>query len=128
MSTSYKPDGYNSVSPYLVVDGARETVDFLKQVFDAEELRCMPHDNGKIMHAEVRIDDSVIMISDGRGDDSFVPSMIHIYVNDVDAIYERAINAGATSLQAPVQKDDEDKRSGVKDAQGTSWWIATRVG
>ena len=129
MSTSYKPDNYNSVSPYLIVNGASDTIDFLKKVFDAKELRRMLHEDGRVMHAEVQIDDSIIMISDGSDlETSSIPVLIHIYVPDVDTIYQRAIEAGATSLQEPMQKDDEDKRSGVKDVQGTQWWIATRVG
>lgn len=127
MPTSYKPDGYNSVSPYLVVDGARTTIDFLKQVFDAVELRIFPADGGKIMHAEVRIDDTVLMLADGSEGWSPIPSNVHIYVPDVDAAYQRALDAGATSIQSPVQKEDPDKRSGVQDAGGTTWWIATKV-
>jgi uncharacterized glyoxalase superfamily protein PhnB len=127
MGTSYKPKNYNSVSPYLIVDGASGTIDFLKRVFGAVELRRFPDAAGKLMHAEVRIDDTVVMIADGGESWPPVPSSVHVYVSDVDAAYRRALAAGATSVQEPVKKEDEDKRGGVKDAGGTTWWIATRV-
>lgn len=127
MDASYKPRDYTSVSPYLVVDGAGRTIDFLVNAFDAVELRRFPNADGGIMHAEVRIDDSVVMIADGGGDWPPVPANVHVYVSDVDETFERALEAGATSVQKPVKKDDEDKRGGVKDAGGTTWWIATKV-
>ena len=128
MSESYKPPGYPTVSPYLVVDGASRTIEFLVRVLDTVELRRMPGPSGKLMHAEVRIDDSVIMLADGAEGWPPIPAHVHIYVADVDATYRRALEAGATSVQAPVKKADEDKRGGIKDAGGTTWWIATRVG
>ena len=128
MSTEYKPDGYNSVSPYLVVDGAAATIEFLKQAFDAVELRRYAGEAGKIMHAEVRIDDTVVMLADGVPPEwPALLAHVHVYVSDVDAAYARALEAGAVSIQAPEKKEDADKRGGVQDAGGTTWWIATKV-
>jgi len=127
MSTSYKPNNYTTVSPYLIVKGASGSIDFLKRVFGAVELRRFSDAAGKIMHAEVRIDDTVVMIADGGEGWPPVPSYVHIYVADVDTTYKRALEAGAASVQAPVKKEDEDQRGGVKDAGGTTWWIATKV-
>lgn len=128
MTTSYKPAGYNSASPYLIVKGAAATIDFLKGVFDAVPLRRYENDTGGVMHAEVRIDDTVIMVADPGGAEwPALPAHVHIYVADVDATYKRALAAGATSVQEPVKKQDEDKRGGVKDPGGTTWWIATKV-
>jgi len=127
VSTSYKPEAYTTVSPYLIVNGARGTIDFLKRVFGAVELRRFPDAAGKIMHAEVRIDDTVVMIADGAEGWPPAPSHVHVYVADVDATYQRALEGGAASVQAPVKKEDEDQRGGVKDAGGTTWWIATKV-
>ena len=79
------------------------------------------------MHAEVRIDDTVVMLADSTSDWPPVPSYVHVYVPNVDATYAKALAAGATSVQEPTKKDDEDKRGGVKDVGGTTWWIATRV-
>lgn len=127
MSKTYKPDGYSTVSPYLIVAGASATIDFLKRVFDAVELRRFPDAEGKLRHSEVRIGDTVVMIADGAEGWPPMPSHVHVYVSDVDAAYRRALEAGAEPVQEPVKKDDEDKRGGVKDAGGTTWWIATRV-
>jgi PhnB protein len=126
---SYKPEGYSSVSPYLIVDGASRTIDFLVRTFDAIELRRFLHTSGQIMHAEVRVDDTVIMLADGDPSRNWppLPASVHIYVPDVDATYHRAIEAGATSVQEPVKQDDADRRGGVRDAGGTTWWIATTV-
>jgi uncharacterized glyoxalase superfamily protein PhnB len=127
MNSSYKPENYNSVSPYLIVAGAAGSIDFLKAVFGAIELRRFPDAAGKIMHAEVRLDDTVIMLADGAEGWPALPAHVHIYVPDVDAAYQRALAAGATSVQEPLKKDDDDKRGGVKDAGGVTWWIATKV-
>ena len=128
MSAAHKPQGYTAVAPYLIVNGANGTIEFLKRVFGATELRRFPDPSGRIIHAEVRIDDTVLMIADDAPGWPPVPSHVHIYVPDVDATYRRALTAGATSVAEPVKKEDEDKRGGVKDAGGTTWWIATRVG
>ena len=128
MSTSYKPNNYSTVSPYLIVNGAAATIDFLKQVFGATELRRFADESGKLMHAEVRIDDTVIMLADPAPPDwPPIASYVHVYVLDVDETYRDALEAGATSVQEPVKKQDEDKRGGVKDPGGTTWWIATKV-
>lgn len=127
MSSSHKPEGYSTVSPYLIVDGASETIEFVVRVFDGVPLRRFADESGKLVHAEVRIDDTVVMVADGLEGWPPVPSHVHVYVADVDATYRRALEAGASSVQEPVQRDDPDKRGGVKDAGGTTWWIATKV-
>lgn len=128
---AHKPNGYTSVAPYLIVDGASGTLDFLSKALDAVELRRIPREGagppGKLMHAEIRIDDTVVMVADPPEGKSATPAHVHIYVPDVDAAYRRALAAGATSVQEPVQAGDEDKRGGVTDAGGTTWWLATRV-
>ena len=126
--SQHKPAAYSTVSPYLIVNGADATIEFLKQVFDAVELRRFPDDFGKLMHAEVRIDDTVLMLADPAPPDwPSITSYVHIYVRDVDVTYRKALDAGAVSVQEPVKKQDEEKRGGVKDAGGTIWWIATKV-
>jgi uncharacterized glyoxalase superfamily protein PhnB len=127
MSTAFKPSGYNSVSPYLIVDGAARTIEFLVRVFGAVEIRRFPGEAGRVMHAEVRLDDTVVMLADGAEGWPPVPTHVHVYVPDVDATYKQALDAGASSVQEPVKKGDDDKRAGVKDAGGTTWWIATKV-
>lgn len=128
MSSSHKPDGYSTASPYLIVDGASATIDFLIKVFSAVELRRFPDASGRLVHAEVLIDDTVVMIADSAEGWPPTCSYVHVYVADVDATYQRALKAGGISMQEPVKKEDEDKRGGVKDKGGTTWWIATKVG
>jgi uncharacterized glyoxalase superfamily protein PhnB len=127
MPVPFKPVGYSSVSPYLIVNGASRTIDFLVRVFDAVELRRFPDAAGRILHSEVRIGDSVVMIADAGEGWPPMPAHVHVYMPDVDATYKRALEAGAVSVQEPVQKGDPDKRGGVRDAGGTTWWIATTV-
>ena len=125
---NFKPAGHNTASPYLVVSHAAATIRFLERVLDGELLMSIPSDAGRLMHAEVRIDDTVVMLSDCAPPDwPTVHAHVHVYVADVDATYRKALAAGAQSLQEPVQKQDDDKRGGVKDAGGTTWWIATRL-
>ncbi|MGC4060865.1 MAG: VOC family protein [Aquabacterium sp.] len=105
MPISYKPDGYTSLAPYLIVDNAARTIDFLIAVFGATRLRSHQNPDGRLRHAEVRIDDTVLMLADSLEGWDAVPSHVHIYVPDVDATYQRAIEAGATPVQAPLKKD-----------------------
>lgn len=121
----FKPDGYNSVSPYLVVSDAAATIRFLEAVLGGRLLRSFPNSRGGIMHAEIRVDDTVIMIADAHPDWPARPAHVHVYVPDVDATYAEALAVGAQSVQEPVRKGDGDKRGGVKDGSGTTWWIAT---
>ena len=86
-----------------------------------------PAADGRLAHAEVRIGDSVVMLADGGEGWPPISAHVHLYVTDVDASYRLALEAGATSVQEPVRKDDADKRGGVRDAGGTTWWIATQV-
>lgn len=123
-----KPKGYSTVSPYLVADGAQRVIDFIKNTFDATELRRYDNADGSIMHAEVRIGDSVVMIGDGGESWPHFPVFLHVYVDDVDVSYNRALDAGGVSVQEPVRRgDDPDRRGGVKDPAGNTWWIATPV-
>ena len=128
MSVQSKPEGYSSVSPYLIVAGAQRVIDFLEQAFGATELRRYDRPDGSVMHAEVRIDDTVVMIGDAGDEWPAVPSHLHVYVPDVHTTYRRAIEAGGVSVQEPERRNgDPDRRGGVKDPGGNTWWIATQV-
>jgi PhnB protein len=122
------PSGYSTVSPYLIVRDAKATIEFLRRVFCGELLRSFPDDKGRLQHAEVRIGDTVVMLADSAPDWPPIDAYAHVYVGDVDATYRLALEYGAKSVQEPAQQCDEDKRGGVKDSGGTTWWIATRVG
>lgn len=118
----WKPDNYPSVSPYLIVRDARQTLAFVAAVFGAERLRVIPCEDGDgIMHAEVRIDDSVVMMGEmPDGPDTNV----HVYVDDVEAAFERAKQAGGTVVQALERKGDGDYRGGIADGNGAVWWLS----
>jgi PhnB protein len=107
MSNRFKPDAYPTVSVYVVTEGAQRVIDFLKKTFGATLLRRFDNPDGKIMHAEVRIDDTVIMIADGGGNYPAFPVWLHVYVEDVDKTYQTALEAGGTSVQAPVRKEGD---------------------
>ncbi|MBV0892769.1 VOC family protein [Paracoccus sp. Z118] len=120
---AWKPDGYTSVSPYLYVRDAERTLAFLQAVFGAERLRVIPRPGGGVMHAEARIDDTVVMM----GEVAEAPdSQVHVYVPDVLAAFERAKAAGGTVVQPPERAADGDHRGGITDGNGTVWWISTQ--
>jgi PhnB protein len=124
----YKPDGYPSVSPYIMAKGGQSVIDFVTTVFGAVALRRFDDGAGHIMHAEMRIDDSVIMLADAHGDWPAVPAWLHVYVPDVDATYAKALAAGGSSVQEPQQRaGDPDRRGGVADPSGNQWWISTQT-
>lgn len=121
------PDGYQAVIPYLVVDGAAKLIAFLEQTFHAKELMRMAGPDGKIGHTEVRIGDCVVMLSDAKDPWKPMPAMIMVYTEDVDAAYQRALQAGATSVREPQDQFYGDRSAGVTDVCGNQWWIATHV-
>lgn len=126
--TSVKPipEGYHTVIPYIIVKGADKLIDFVKKAFDAKETERYPMPDGSIGHAEVRIGDSVIMIADAQGEEyKPMAAGIHLYVEDCDVTYKRAIESGATSVSEPQDQFYGDRSAGVDDQSGNKWWIAT---
>jgi PhnB protein len=121
------PEGYRTVTPYLVVEGATSVLEFVKQAFGAEEKVRMDAPDGKISHAEVQIGDSIVMLGDAGDQNPAMPAMIHLYVDDCDATYERALAAGGTSEREPTDQFYGDRSAGVRDSSGNLWWIATHV-
>ena len=128
MNKTFKPAGYNSVSPYFIVNGAQRLIDLLKKIFNATELRRYDMPGGTIMHAEIQIDDSVIMIGDSSDKYPPVPIVMHVYVPDVDKTFEKAIDAGCDAIQHPKQQDnDPDRRATFKDFAGNMWSVGTQL-
>ncbi|WP_194776213.1 VOC family protein [Pararhodonellum marinum] len=128
MTKDFKPEGYNSVSPYFIVDGADKFIDLLKQVFDAKVLREFRLSDGNLMHAEVQIDDSVIMLSNSSAKYPPITLVMHVYVPDVDKIYQIAIEAGCEAVEAPKENDgDPDRRGTFKDFAGNMWSVGTQM-
>jgi PhnB protein len=124
MTISYVPAGSPTVTPYLAVKGVAGLIDFLKTVFDAKEIDRISLPDGRIMNASVVIGDSRLMMGD-PGDRPPEPAMLYVYVPDCDAVYAKALAAGATSLMAPADMFYGDRSGAVQDASGNKWWIAT---
>lgn len=121
------PEGYQTVIPYLVVAGAAKMLDFLRDAFGAEETRRFAKPDGAVGHAEVRIGESVIMLADACPEFPATSAGIHLYLPEVDTVYERALRAGAVSLQPPKDQFYGDRSAVVRDARGNWWCIATHV-
>jgi len=121
------PKGYHSVTPYLMIGGAARLIDFLKQAFDATETERFSGPDGSIMHAEVKIGDSVVMLGEPRDESQRMPGSIYLYVKDTDECYRRALQAGASSMMEPADQFYGDRSAGVKDPTGNVWWIATHI-
>ena len=129
------PDGYTAVTPYLTIKGAAEAIDFYKRAFCAEEVMRMNLPDGKVAHAEIRINGSVIMLHDEApawnalspqtiGDSG---ASIMLYVDDVDTVFKRALDAGATSIMPVADQFYGDRLGALKDPFGHKWSVATHV-
>ena len=129
------PDGYGSVTPYLIVDGAAAAIEFYKTVFGAAERFRLASPGGRIGHAELAIGSSVIMLADehpemgARGPRSVggSPVGLHLYIADVDAVTARAIEAGAKLLQPIEDKFYGDRLGTIEDPFGHKWYISTHI-
>jgi len=127
MTTNHIPKGMTSVTPYLIVDGASELIEFLKQSFDAVETSRHEATGRGIMHSTISIAGAVIEVSDASKEIPKRTGTIHLYVKDVDAKYRQAIDHGAKSLYGPMDQFYGDRDSGVEDPFGNYWFIATHV-
>lgn len=121
------PEGYHSITPYLVVSGVARLIDFLKQAFGAEEVHVMKDSAGAIRHAEFKIGDSRVMMGEASEQWKAMPSGIYLYVPDVDATYHQVLKAGATTLMEPADQFYGDRHDGVTDPSGNIWWISTHI-
>jgi uncharacterized glyoxalase superfamily protein PhnB len=121
------PEGHHTVTPYLVISGVAKLIEFVKQAFGATEVFVSRRPDGTIMHAEVKIGDSIVMMGEGGEGAKHFPGMLHLYMEDVDAVYRRAIQAGAKSVREPADQPYGDRTGGVEDAFGNQWWIATHI-
>jgi uncharacterized glyoxalase superfamily protein PhnB len=122
---NYRPEGFSTVTPYLIVRDAGKLIEFLKAAFDAQEKIRVPADDGKIMHAEMRIADSVVELADANERYGPMPASLHVYVPDCDAVYARAIKAGGKPIQELTDQVYGERSGGVLDPCGNQWWIAT---
>ncbi len=128
MSSPFKPIGYNSVSPYFIISGAQKFIDLMKEIFDAKVLRRFDRPDGNIMHAEIQIDDSVIMVSDATEKFPPVSFIMHVYVPDIDHTFHKAILAGCVVMETPKQnQSDPDRRGTFTDFAGNMWSVGMLV-
>lgn len=127
MSVNPIPKGYHTVTPCLIVEGVPRLIDFMKGAFDGVELSRHLGPEGRVMHAEVRIGDSVIMMGEAGGPFPPKPACLYLYLPDTDAAYRASLAAGGTSLQEPANQFYGDRTAGVQDPSGNQWWIATHV-
>lgn len=124
----HMPADIPAVTPNLEVVGAAKFIEFLKGAFGGEEAFRFDDPNGNVAHAKVRIGNSYLSIGEAHGQFQPMPCALHLYVNDTDATYEKALRAGATTVRAPENTNYGDRSAGVKDAFGNQWWIATHIG
>ncbi len=121
------PQGFHTVTPYLFVPGTVRLIAFLKEAFGAKEIARHTGPNGEILYAQLRIGDSMLVMSDAREPWRPMPSGIYLYVPDTDAVYRRALAAGAVSLMEPADQYYGDRNAGVQDPFGNHWWIGTHI-
>jgi PhnB protein len=131
MTVQAIPAGYETVTPYLIVHDAAAALDYYKKAFGAVELMRFAGKDGRIHHAEMRVGRGVVMLADEveghKGPRSLggTPVSLMFYVDDVDAVYARAIAGGGTSMRAVADQFYGDRSGGITDPFGHSWWIST---
>ena len=125
------PKGFHTVTPYLVMKDAEEWMEFVEKAFDAETTFALKHESGKnagkIMHASTKIGNSIIMFSEIMDNYPPMPAMLYLYVEDMDRIYQQALDAGAEEVRPPKTEFYGDRAGCVKDKWNNTWWIATHV-
>jgi PhnB protein len=127
MSVKPIPEGYHTITPYLLIKGSAEFLEFTKKAFGAKEIYKTTHDDGKIRHAELLIGDSHLMLSEAMENSAPTNVMLYLYVENVDDVYKQAINAGGISLREPANEFYGDRSAGLKDNFGIQWWIGTHI-
>lgn len=121
------PDGFHSVTPFLVAKGIPKLIEFLQKAFNGKEVERCAGPDGMVLHAEVKIGDSIVMMGEARGGCEAMPCSVYLYVPNVDETYKQALRAGGKSEMEPVDMFYGDRSGAVKDPAGNTWWIATHV-
>ena len=120
-------DTYHTVTPYLLVHDADAELTFLKNAFDATEVQCQRNADNTVMHAEIAVGDSLVMLGQANGQWTPRQAAFYLWIKDVDATYARALAAGAASESAPEDKPYGHRNAGVIDPNGNTWWLAAPV-
>lgn len=121
------PPDTPALAPYLVVPDPAALIEFLTKLFGAREVMRIHRADGSIMHAEVRIRDSAVMIGGATAQFPASSAGLHVYVEDVDATHAKALELGGQEIMPPTEAGDGDRRGGILDAAGNQWWIASRI-
>ena len=121
------PEGFHSVTPLVSVKGAALLIDFIKKAFGATEISRFPAPDGSVMHAEIKIGDSIIMLGETMEGFPSTSMSLYVYVKDADSIYQAAVKAGGESLESPKDQFWGDRVGTIKDFAGNKWMIATHV-
>lgn len=121
------PEGFHTVTPFLIAKEAHKLIEFMQKAFNGKVTYMMKSDDGMVQHATVMIGDSTVMVSEGTEQYRPVSCMLHLYVEDSDAVYQSALKAGAESIREPKDEFYGDRSSGVRDSWGNQWWIATHI-
>lgn len=120
------PEGYHSVTPFLMVKGAARLIEFATRAFEAKLLHRLENPDGTIMHAELKIGDSILMLTDAKeGQCQPMPTALYLYVKDADSVYTRAVQAGGASTMEPADQFWGDRMAAVRDPVGNLWMIGT---
>ncbi len=127
MSVNYIPEGYHSVTPLISVKGASRLIDFMKKAFGATEIYSFPSPDGTIMHAEMKIGDSIIMVGEAMKGASTMPCSLYLYVQHVDSTYRNSVDAGGETIDGPNDMFWGDRVASIKDFAGNKWMMATHV-
>ncbi|HMS64496.1 MAG TPA: VOC family protein [Ignavibacteria bacterium] len=127
MAVNPVPNGYHTITPYLIINEAQKFIDFLIKAFDAVLMDISRTPEGVIRHAEIRIGDSMMMLTEATEQYTASPGHFYLYVNDIDSVYKQALSAGATSIMEPADQFYGDRNAGVKDSFGNIWWIGTHI-
>ena len=125
MKTLNIAQGHQQVMSYLTVNGAYDFMKFLKNVFHAKEQLTVPRDENLVMHAEMKIGDSTLLITDSVEETPANPAELFIYVDDTDATYKRALKQGAVAILEPETSEFVKRTAGIKDSFGNTWWLHT---
>ena len=120
-------DTYRTLMPYLVVPDADWELDFLKVAFEAKQKSCQRNDDGTIMHAEIEVGNSLLMLGQAGENWKALSAALYLWIPNVDTAYERALSAGGTSQSAPENKPYGHRNAGVVDRNGITWWIASPI-
>ena len=121
------PEGYHTITPYFTVSDADQLLEFLVEAFGGAIVATNRYPTGRIQHARVRVGDSVIMINESNEQYPVNVSQMHLYVDEVEMVFSKALSAGAVSIMEPNERPHGDRMAGVKDPCENIWWIATHA-